>query len=534
MSVRWQSLIVGLACALAGCGGDGSQMRFVENSTLAKPVHRKARVVVTKQLEEHFGTPLNSVAWLKLPVKYGRAEGKVTAIEDQTVTVELNAESADLTGFDAADFAGTELLLTSGANQGKTVTLVTFDGKKKTFEMAASDVVPAVNDQFVAGGNVLRHGRKLYARHCQHCHGISGDGDGPTAKYLNPRPRDYRQGKFKFTSTAGPAGKATRDDLRRIVGQGIPGTYMPAFVPMLKDGEMTAIIEYVRWLALRGEVEWQLLGQFKEDYAADRAKKEAKEPVDQAKSAVDQAKLAIKEIDETIKANTDESKKAELDGSKKEAKAALAAAEKELDKAKSQMSAKETEAEKQLDTQLKEFEKAGLAELLEEVTGDLADKWNAVEEEGALIIPEMARVPDSAESRKNGKELFFGKVANCVNCHGLAGKGNGAQTEEVGKNLRTGELYPAPGLYDDWDQPIKPRDLTRGIYRGGRRPIDLYRRLTQGIKGTPMPGAPKTLKPEQIWDLVNYVLSIPFDPSTPKAAPAHSVVGQSGEKGHAN
>ncbi len=475
MSVRWQSLIVGLACALAGCGGDGSQMRFVENSTLAKPVHRKARAVVKTTLEEHFGAPLNSVAWLELPVKYGRAEGKITAIDDQTLSVEFNAETMDLTGFDAAEFAGTELLLTSGTNQEKAIPLASFDGKTKTFEMSSLAVVPAVGDQFVAGGNVLKHGRKLYARHCQHCHGVSGDGDGPTAKYLNPRPRDYRQGKFKFTSTAGPAGKATRDDLRRILGQGIPGTYMPAFVPMLKDGELTAIIEYVRWLAMRGEVEWQLLGQFKDEYASDRAKKEAKES-----------------------------------------------------------GGKESEIEKQIDSQLKEFVKSGLSALVQEVAGDLADKWIAAEEEGAAIIPELARVADSPESRKRGKDLFYGKVANCVNCHGLAAKGNGAQTEDVAKNLRTGELYPTPGLFDDWDQPVKPRDLTRGIYRGGRRPIDIYRRITQGIKGTPMPGAPKTIKSDEIWDLVNFVLSIPFESPAPKTASAHSIAGQSGEKGHAN
>lgn len=482
MSVRWQTLVVGLACALAGCGSDASQVRFVENATIAQPVHRKARAVVTKTLEEHFGTPLDSVAWLKLPAKYGRAEGKITSVDDRTLSVELNAETTDLTGFDAAEFAGTELLLTSGANQGKSITLASFDGKAKTFEMSSSAIVPAKDDLFVAGGNVLRHGRKLYARHCQHCHGVTGDGDGPTAKYLNPRPRDYRQGKFKFTSTAGPAGKATRDDLRRIVGQGIPGTYMPAFVPLLKDGELVAIVEYVRWLSMRGEVEWQLLGQFKDEYAADRAKKEAKES-----------------------------------------------------------GGKVSEIEKQIDTQLKEFETAGLPALIDEIATDLAEKWNAVEEESALIIPEVARVADTTESRQRGKTLFFGKVANCVNCHGAAAKGNGPQTADFAKNLRTGGLYPVPGLFDDWDQPIKPRDLTRGIYRGGRRPIDIYRRITQGIKGTPMPGAPKTLKPEDIWDLVNFVLSIPFESSTPKAmssspkaTPSQSVAGQSLEQGHAN
>ena len=50
----------------------------------------------------------------------------------------------------------------------------------------------------------LKDGRNLYMQHCLHCHGVSGDGAGPTAKFLNPRPRDYRQGIFKFKSTQAP------------------------------------------------------------------------------------------------------------------------------------------------------------------------------------------------------------------------------------------------------------------------------------------------------------------------------------------
>src|SRR5262249_47806440 len=52
-------------------------------------------------------------------------------------------------------------------------------------------------------------GYSLYRLHCLHCHGVSGAGDGPTASFLYPRPRDYRKGLFKFTST--PTGvKPTR------------------------------------------------------------------------------------------------------------------------------------------------------------------------------------------------------------------------------------------------------------------------------------------------------------------------------------
>ena len=32
--------------------------------------------------------------------------------------------------------------------------------------------------------------RGLYRQHCAHCHGVSGDGMGPTAEFLKPYPRD--------------------------------------------------------------------------------------------------------------------------------------------------------------------------------------------------------------------------------------------------------------------------------------------------------------------------------------------------------
>src|SRR5262249_17423705 len=61
----------------------------------------------------------------------------------------------------------------------------------------------------------LKQGSRLYRQHCLHCHGLTGDGHGPTAPWVNPHPRDYRQGSFKFTSTSQSSGsrKARRDDL---------------------------------------------------------------------------------------------------------------------------------------------------------------------------------------------------------------------------------------------------------------------------------------------------------------------------------
>ena len=481
------ALLAVLVCAVAGCGGEQSEMHFVENTVAAKTVHRQGRKVVQKTVDEHFGTPLDSVAWLKLPVNYGKAEGTVKSATDKSVMVDFNPETSNIESLNSPEIARAGLLFTSGTNAGKSLLLASYDAKGKSFALLnATEAVPAAGDQFVVAGQILRHGRKLYARHCQHCHGVSGDGDGTTAKYLNPRPRDYRLGVFKFKSTKRDD-RPTRDDLTRVIAQGVPGTYMPAFVPMLKDAELAALVEYVRWLAMRGQIERQLLVELNGYFPADRIRKEAKE-----------SGTGVSELEKQLA--------------------------------------------KQLQEYLQNETSEGFPATFNEIVDEIVQAWEAVDDPAAVVMPinaerqPVARVPDTAKSRQHGKELFL-KDGKCINCHGPAGRGNGFQTEDFFKNDTfgaTSEIYPERGLHDDWGQPIKPRDLTRGIYRGGRRPIDIYRRVSQGIKGTLMPAAPATLKPEDIWDLVNYVLSVPFESSSPKAEKPHGIAGHSAEQGHAN
>ena len=103
----------------------------------------------------------------------------------------------------------------------------------------------------------LALGRDVYVAQCAGCHGTTGDGKGPAAVHLNPPPRDYRNGVFKFTST--PRGsKPRRDDLRRIVTYGAKGTSMPAF-RFMPEIEREAVIDYVQTLASRGELEINLV-----------------------------------------------------------------------------------------------------------------------------------------------------------------------------------------------------------------------------------------------------------------------------------
>jgi mono/diheme cytochrome c family protein len=73
---------------------------------------------------------------------------------------------------------------------------------------------------------------------------------------MYPRPRDYRRGIFKFTSTPYGA-KPLRADLVRTVMRGVPGTSMPAF-KLLPREDVEATVDYVLALTLRGELEEQV------------------------------------------------------------------------------------------------------------------------------------------------------------------------------------------------------------------------------------------------------------------------------------
>ncbi len=106
----------------------------------------------------------------------------------------------------------------------------------------------------------LATGSQIYRRNCLHCHGMSGDGRGPTGPWINPHPRDFRQGAFKFTSSSQGEGerKPRLDDLHRILESGIEGSAMPSF-RLLTSEEKEAVLAYVIHLSIRGEVEMETL-----------------------------------------------------------------------------------------------------------------------------------------------------------------------------------------------------------------------------------------------------------------------------------
>ncbi len=90
----------------------------------------------------------------------------------------------------------------------------------------------------------LESGRRLYGDYCVGCHGERGDGQGPAAGFLDPKPRDFRTGRVKFAAVA--SGDAPRDDdYLRIISNGLHGTAMPSF-RHLSESERAALVAYVR------------------------------------------------------------------------------------------------------------------------------------------------------------------------------------------------------------------------------------------------------------------------------------------------
>ena len=96
----------------------------------------------------------------------------------------------------------------------------------------------------------LRAGQRLYQKWCMNCHGEHGDGAGPSANFLRPRPRDFRQGLFKIRTTK--SGQIPSDqDLFNVITKGMPGTAMPAWENTLAEAERWQLVPYLKTFSRR-------------------------------------------------------------------------------------------------------------------------------------------------------------------------------------------------------------------------------------------------------------------------------------------
>jgi len=212
--------------------------------------------------------------------------------------------------------------------------------------------------------DLLALGREVYQTRCIGCHGKDGDGNGPAATFLSPRPRNFTLGVFKFRTT--PSGSLPTDgDLYRTVTRGVRWTAMPTWHE-IPDKERLAVVTFVKTFSSR---------------------------------------------------------------------------------------------------------------------------WKDEQPEPAATIGDPPRATPELVAR--GKDLY--RKAKCFQCHGDGGKGDGVS---------------APDLTDDLKFPIRPADFTRGQFKGGSTARDIFRTMTLGLDGAPMPSFADSMSEEERWAISYYVLSL--------------------------
>ena len=118
----------------------------------------------------------------------------------------------------------------------------------------------------------------------------------------------------------------------------------------------------------------------------------------------------------------------------------------------------------------------------------LSKRWTEDAVEPAILLPPPPRATPELLAR--GKALYA--QAKCAECHGEGGRGDGPSAE---------------ALQDDFQRPIRPTDFTRGQLKGGGSVSDVYRAMTAGLDGTPMPSFADAMNDDERWAIAYHVLS---------------------------
>jgi mono/diheme cytochrome c family protein len=97
-------------------------------------------------------------------------------------------------------------------------------------------------------------GRRVYETYCIGCHGQNGLGDGEASVFLNPKPRNFVNGQYKFFYFGESGPYPSTASLQVTIRNGIQGSAMPAF-PLLANQELNDVITYIKSLRQGGWVE---------------------------------------------------------------------------------------------------------------------------------------------------------------------------------------------------------------------------------------------------------------------------------------
>ena len=82
-----------------------------------------------------------------------------------------------------------------------------------------------------------RLGGQFFSTTCADCHGAKGDGEGPRAYFITPRPRNFLEDYARA--------RLNRPAIFTAVTHGLPGTPMPAWGKVLTEQEIANVTEFV-------------------------------------------------------------------------------------------------------------------------------------------------------------------------------------------------------------------------------------------------------------------------------------------------
>ena len=124
---------------------------------------------------------------------------------------------------------------------------------------------------------------------------------------------------------------------------------------------------------------------------------------------------------------------------------------------------------------------------------------NVPTEREPVALPETPEF--TPELVVEGQRVY--SAMGCGMCHGETGRGDG----QAAYSLKDSQGYPLP-----------PADFTTGVFKAGRKPVDLYRTIVVGVSGTPMPSFAKGVSQvevpnvrestDRIWAMVAYIQSM--------------------------
>ena len=115
----------------------------------------------------------------------------------------------------------------------------------------ATIALTALTLAFGAASAQADTGKELFIKtNCNSCHGMEGKGDGPIAAALDPKPRNYTVGDFKFDANKDgtPGGD---EDLALVIKNGAQpygGSAMMMPNPTLSEPDIKLLVAYIRSL----------------------------------------------------------------------------------------------------------------------------------------------------------------------------------------------------------------------------------------------------------------------------------------------